>query len=38
MPFARPHFADLITAFDFIIEKNYPARSEVVSLPAQAAE
>jgi peroxiredoxin len=38
MPFARPHFADLITALDFIIEKNYPARGEVVSLPAQAAE
>jgi peroxiredoxin len=38
MPFARPHFADLVTALDFIIEKNYPARGEVVSLPAQAAE
>ena len=38
MPFARPHFADLITALDFILEKNYPARGEVVSLPAQAAE
>jgi len=38
MPFARPHFADLIAALDFIIEKNYPARGEVVSLPAQAAE
>jgi hypothetical protein len=38
MPFARPHFADLITALDFIIEKNYPARGEVVNLPAQAAE
>jgi peroxiredoxin len=38
MPFARPHFADLITALDFILEKNYPARGEVVSLQAQAAE
>ena len=38
MPFARPHFADLIAALDFIREKNYPARGEVVSLPAQAAE
>jgi peroxiredoxin len=38
MPFARPHFADLIAALDFIRERNYPARGEVVSLPAQAAE
>jgi peroxiredoxin len=38
MPFARPHFADLLAAIDFIAEKNYPARGEVVSLPAQAAE
>jgi peroxiredoxin len=38
MPFSRPHFADLIAALDFIAEKNYPARGEVVSLPAQAAE
>lgn len=38
MPFARPHFADLLAAIDFVTEKNYPARGEVVSLPAQAAE
>jgi peroxiredoxin len=38
MPWARPHFADLISALDFVIEKNYPARGDVVSLPAQAAE
>ncbi len=38
MPFARPHFADLLAAIDFIREKNYPARGEVVSLSAQAAE
>ena len=38
MPFARPHFDDLIAALDFIREKNYPARGEVVTLPAQAAE
>jgi peroxiredoxin len=38
MPFARPHFADVLTALDFIIEKNYPARGEVATLPAQAAE
>jgi peroxiredoxin len=38
MPFARPQFADLLAAIDFIAEKNYPARGEVVSLQAQAAE
>jgi peroxiredoxin len=38
MPFARPHFADILTALDFVVEKNYPARGEVVNLPAQAAE
>ena len=38
MPFARPHFADLLAAINFVTEKNYPARGEVVSLPAQAAE
>ncbi len=38
MPFARPHLADLLAALDFIAERNYPARGEVASLPAQAAE
>jgi peroxiredoxin len=38
MPFARPYFADLLAAIDFIAEKNYPPRGDVVSLPAQAAE
>lgn len=37
MPFARPHFGDILGALDFVIAKNYPARGEVVSL-AQAAE
>jgi peroxiredoxin len=37
MPFARPHLADLISAIDFIVEKDYPPRGEVVSLPPQAA-
>jgi peroxiredoxin len=37
MPFARPQFADLLAAIDFIAEKNYPPRGDVVSL-AQAAE
>src|SRR3972149_1495142 len=30
MPFARPQFADLLGAIDFVIDKNYPARGEVV--------
>ena len=38
MPFARPYFDDLLDAIDFVAEKNYPARGEVVTLPAQAAE
>ncbi len=38
MPFARPHLADLLSAIDFVLEKNYPPRGDVVSLPAQAAE
>ena len=38
MPFARPHLDDLIGALDFIADKNYPARGEVVTVPAQAAE
>ncbi len=28
MPFARPHFDELIGAIDFAIAKNYPARGE----------
>ena len=30
MPFARPHFKDLLTAVDFVIKNVYPARGEVV--------
>lgn len=37
MPFARPQFSDLLAALDFIADRNYPARGEVVSL-ARAAE
>jgi peroxiredoxin len=29
MPFARPHFADVLGALDFVIAKDYPARGEV---------
>ncbi|MDQ6618826.1 MAG: AhpC/TSA family protein [Pseudomonadota bacterium] len=28
MPFARPHFREILSALDFAIEKNYPARGE----------
>lgn len=28
MPFARPHFDDLLGALDFALDKNYPARGE----------
>lgn len=28
MPFARPHFKEILGAIDFIVEKNYPARGE----------
>lgn len=30
MPFARPHFDELLAALDFALEKNYPARGEYV--------
>ena len=28
MPFVRPHFSELVSALDFAIERNYPARGE----------
>ncbi len=28
MPFARPHFSDVLKSLEFIIEKSYPARGE----------
>ena len=28
MPFARPHFTDILGAIDFALSKNYPARGE----------
>lgn len=31
MPFARPHFADILTAIDFVVAKDYPARGEVAA-------
>jgi peroxiredoxin len=39
MPFARPHFADILQALDFVIAHDYPARGEVVTaVPGVAAE
>lgn len=32
MPFARPHFDDIMQALDFVIENDYPARGEVVDI------
>ena len=37
MPFARPHFDDLLKAIDFAIAKDYPARGEIVDHHAAAA-
>jgi hypothetical protein len=28
MPFARPHFDELLAAIDFALAKDYPARGE----------
>ena len=30
MPFARPHFKEILGAIDFAIQKDYPARGELV--------
>ncbi|REG84945.1 peroxiredoxin-like family protein [Marinomonas pollencensis] len=30
MPFARPHFREVLGAVDFAINKNYPARGELI--------
>lgn len=32
MPFARPQFSDILGAAKFVVEKDYPARGEMVSL------
>jgi peroxiredoxin len=37
MPFARPRFADVLGALDFVIAKDYPARGEVTAIPDEAA-
>lgn len=36
VPFARPPLAALLSAIDFINEKNYPPRGDVATLPAAA--
>lgn len=38
MPFARPNFREILGALDFVIEKDYPARGEVIDHHALAAE
>jgi peroxiredoxin len=37
MPFARPHFADILSAIDVVVAKSYPARGEVTELARAAA-
>jgi peroxiredoxin len=37
MPFARPHFDDILSAIDFVVARDYPARGEVDTLPAATA-
>ena len=32
MPFARPHFSDILAAIDYVLKNNYPARGEVREL------
>ncbi|EFI52753.1 peroxiredoxin-like family protein [Afipia sp. 1NLS2] len=32
MPFARPHFSDILPAIDFVVKNKYPARGEVADL------
>src|SRR5215831_9602952 len=32
MPFARPHFADILAAIDYVLKNNSPARGEVRDL------
>ncbi len=38
MPFARPSFAEVLMALDFVKQRNYPARGEVVDHHRAAAE
>jgi peroxiredoxin len=36
MPFARPHFTDILAAIDYVLKNNYPARGEVMDLSEAA--
>jgi peroxiredoxin len=36
MPFARPSFGDVMKAVEYVLANNYPARGEVIELPAAA--
>lgn len=36
MPFARPHFSDILTAIDFVVKNKYTARGEVTDLRTSA--
>ncbi|MEM7736308.1 MAG: peroxiredoxin-like family protein [Deinococcota bacterium] len=37
MPFARPNFAEILGALDFVLDKDYPARGEVTDHHTVAA-
>ncbi len=37
MPFARPNFAEILKALDFVIDRGYPARGEIVDHKAAQA-
>lgn len=37
MPFARPHFAEILGAIDMVVAKNYPARGEFIELSISSA-
>ena len=32
MPFARPHFDDVLSAIDYVLKHDYPPRGEVVDV------
>ena len=36
MPFARPNFREVLSAIDFVLAKDYPARGEVLDAEADA--
>jgi peroxiredoxin len=38
MPFARPHFDELLTSIDFAMQRNYPARGEYTGALTGAPE